>query len=1294
MAGHSNERAVDVDENGTCDHLVWKPFDVGESTLPRWEYKELLESPHNELKTNVSLVAAGPRGYIFVGCKEGLCVYRAANDLAREISIVEDGEIGLGYAVHALGISPTGLKLYVLSHSKLYFYNVSSLVKSAVSREAYAFCDVSFAVRQTAWVTDTTLVAISINGDAYRIRANDGSAEKIKEGVYSADFNPAINKGAFGMMDGSIQIVGSNLESQQEKIENDGEGKCFFVKVLEDQCLAAVHRSIDSDSEYEDSQDEDSQDEDCEDDESFQLRIFDLNSRTWSTSIIDHANLSDPKKADSDEDEETEGDSASIPRSSEIKFFGLYIPHPYRTILLSSNRSYKFALIGLNDLQPQLWTLTATENERKQEFYPSYLLGMALSFNFQYKSWLSRDSDDKEMYPSGPTPLLLTTKGKLHCLTLVNYNMGYMEEEGPPPPPTFMKPLDDLPEESTFEDDPMNNDKGNSEGSSAEISEANKDDLLPYPPQKEQMGGTLTYPSPSAFRAVRNPTKSSIQMDNDPYRPISKEKEDSPTQQKTHMPPAFVKVCDFMNDALASLDRQTDKATEKAMRDENSSLVQNLEHVMRINEEVKTKLKAVDDLCNRVDDVHCQLEQLNVSARHLKEVYFSRIGTRQREYPLGTITRDRRAKRREIIQNIVDRSADMYQFVEELGANMCSPIVSATEQQKKLYNTVKRISENHLPYLNGRVKALAQACESRNYVASRKTSHEGRREILKDEVDVRRQMYGRKSTRTRRRDFVGHLLDFATPDQHLRNIDLEAETKSTMASHEAEANDAKAKYARTVAQKADKFQLLRNFMFPSPLQQKSQRARTSPTPSKPPGLGLNELEGTPSGQSSATHSWSSTPNIGRGSELFSKSSAASNIAVQGESARAANSRRDSLNAKTVTNDTKKNARFFPGANVVKTTEKVHVHGEKQNPSFFQSTRLLALTRNSTKEMSSRTSNDLNANSKGRGVPNAILTPQSSDTRPKINGIPQETGVFRHDNFVGSAAPSSAAVPKTPLFGGDGGGRSGEIGRFSTDSPNSPYISKPENATSRNMATPAAIPAFTTAAAPSSSGAENVRQEVMKIYQQYNPSEMQKAEAALLKYAGKEQVLLDKLRKKYVNRANSQSQQNGFGGQQHMHGGQQQHQTFTTSGVAQAPKGFIVQQQPPPANAALSNRQNSTFGFQQQGATTTPFVAKQSPPGGGGGFGGFANATGGGGMQQQGTNNAFSAPQNAFGGQPSTINPFGQQPAQFGGLQQGAQHTFAAQQSAQQRTNSGLAGAHGGGFGLPQAGAGAKPFFRI
>ena len=62
----------------------------------------------------------------------------------------------------------------------------------------------------------------------------------------------------------------------------------------------------------------------------------------------------------------------------------------------------------------------------------------------------------------------------------------------------------------------------------------------------------------------------------------------------------------------------------------------------------------------------------------------------------------------------------------------------------------------------------------------------------------------------------------------------------------------------------------------------------------------------------------------------------------------------------------------------------------------------------------------------------------------------------------------------------------------------------------------------TLAATPFSGAENVRQEVMKIYQQYNPSEMQKAEAALLKYAGKEQVLLDKLRKKYVNRANFQS----------------------------------------------------------------------------------------------------------------------------------------------------------------------------
>ena len=266
--GNGNEHAVVVDEDGTCDHLAWRLFDVGESTLSRWKYKELLKSPHDELKTNVSLVAAGPSGYIFVGCKEGLCVYRETSPDQTGIAIVDDGEIHLGYAVHALGISRNGLKLFVLSHSKLFFYNVSSLVKNAVSHEAFA--DIGSAVRQAAWVTDSTLLAISIHGDAYRVSTNGGSPEKVEQGVYSADFNPKINKGAFGMMDGSIHIVGSNLESQQN-IENEGDGKCFFVKVLEDSYLAAVHPKIESDdedSDDEDSEDEDSEDEDDEDEDS------------------------------------------------------------------------------------------------------------------------------------------------------------------------------------------------------------------------------------------------------------------------------------------------------------------------------------------------------------------------------------------------------------------------------------------------------------------------------------------------------------------------------------------------------------------------------------------------------------------------------------------------------------------------------------------------------------------------------------------------------------------------------------------------------------------------------------------------------------------------------------------------------------------------------------------------------------------------------------------------------------------------------------------------------------------
>ena len=53
---------------------------------------------------------------------------------------------------------------------------------------------------------------------------------------------------------------------------------------------------------------------------------------------------------------------------------------------------------------------------------------------------------------------------------------------------------------------------------------------------------------------------------------------------------------------------------------------------------------------------------------------------------------------------------------------------------------------------------------------------------------------------------------------------------------------------------------------------------------------------------------------------------------------------------------------------------------------------------------------------------------------------------------------------------------------------------------------------------------DVRDEIVKIYQQYNPSEMNaKLRPALAKYAGREQLLLEKLRNKYVIPANSRSQ---------------------------------------------------------------------------------------------------------------------------------------------------------------------------
>ena len=57
-------------------------------------------------------------------------------------------------------------------------------------------------------------------------------------------------------------------------------------------------------------------------------------------------------------------------------------------------------------------------------------------------------------------------------------------------------------------------------------------------------------------------------------------------------------------------------------------------------------------------------------------------------------------------------------------------------------------------------------------------------------------------------------------------------------------------------------------------------------------------------------------------------------------------------------------------------------------------------------------------------------------------------------------------------------------------------------------------------------ASNIRDQVIKIYQQYNPSKLGQVDANLMKYRGREQVLLEKLRKKYMG-GNAGGFGNGF-----------------------------------------------------------------------------------------------------------------------------------------------------------------------
>jgi hypothetical protein len=217
-------------------------------------------------------------------------------------------------------------------------------------------------------------------------------------------------------------------------------------------------------------------------------------------------------------------------------------------------------------------------------------------------------------------------------------------------------------------------------------------------------------------------------------------------------------------------------------------------------------------------------------------------------------------------------------------------------------------------------------------------------------------------------------------------------------------------------------------------------------------------------------------------------------------------------------------------------------------------------------------------------------------------------------------------------------------------------------------------------APSTGGfggaPNNVRDEVMKIYQQYNPAKLNEVPGILQKYRGREQMLLNKLRKKY-------NVPGGNGGMNAPAGGG--FGAPATSGGFGAPAsgGFGA-----PAAGGGFGAPVAGGGFGAP-ATTGGFGAPASggfgAPAAGGGFG--APATGGGfGAPATGGGFGSMAPKTGGGfGAPAAGGGFGAtaQPGGFGGASSTTNSAFGARPAA-----GGFgAPATGGGFGAPATGGG-------
>jgi len=194
---------------------------------------------------------------------------------------------------------------------------------------------------------------------------------------------------------------------------------------------------------------------------------------------------------------------------------------------------------------------------------------------------------------------------------------------------------------------------------------------------------------------------------------------------------------------------------------------------------------------------------------------------------------------------------------------------------------------------------------------------------------------------------------------------------------------------------------------------------------------------------------------------------------------------------------------------------------------------------------------------------------------------------------------------------------------------------------------------------------SIRNQVIQIYQQYNPSKLSQVDANLNKYRGREQVLLQKLKKKYMSGNN-----NAFGSTNTGGFGQQTNNNNNTNAFGGGGGGF--------GSTTTNGGQNTGFGASNTGGfgstNTGGFGSTNTGGFGSTNTGGFGSTNTGGFGQQTNNNNNTNAFGGGGGGFGSTTTNGGQNTG-FG-----ASNTGGFGQQTNTNNNANAFGGGGGGFG--------------